>query len=480
MKRRSHNKILGLAIGERSLLAAEVGAGERPELRRVAEFVYPDGASAERLAEMGPALLEFLREHQFTARHAVIGIPARWLLVKSKEVPPVEGDTLSDLLRIQAEGEFSSELKDLIYDYASEDGPARSVLLMATPRKYVDGAVALCEAAKLSAVAVTASATVLGAATARVTVKNAMVLAIGPGGAELTAQSGGTSSAIRHLRAPASKPLFVSELRRVVSTMPVNGAVRELVVWDGAGIDADSLGKSLGIPVRSGDLASLGVSSGADVNGTEQKYGAAVSLALAGIGERPLPVDFLHSRLAPVVKGRISRPMVLGVLAAIMLVVGMIYAWHDLQQQQAAVDADRKSFENQQPAIKAAEAFVTKVSFAQGWHGGDPRYLACVRDITLAIPDDEQTYATGLVVRDEQRPTGSSGAPKPPASRSLTGQLTGKAPNQQRVQVVIDQMQRNRAFTQAKLGSTQNNGRNGEVAFSIDFTYLPPPVRTAP
>jgi len=82
------NKVIGLSISERSLLAAEVVAGEKPEVKRLAEFVYPDGISPNQPAELGTALGAFLRENDFTAKSAVVGLPARWLVVKAKEVPP--------------------------------------------------------------------------------------------------------------------------------------------------------------------------------------------------------------------------------------------------------------------------------------------------------------------------------------------------------------------------------------------------------
>ena len=86
--------MIGLSIGERSLLAAEVVAGERPEVARLAEFVYPDGISPQQPAELGTALGAFLRENKFTAKSAIVGLPARWLVVKCKDVPPADPHTL--------------------------------------------------------------------------------------------------------------------------------------------------------------------------------------------------------------------------------------------------------------------------------------------------------------------------------------------------------------------------------------------------
>ena len=88
MKPSRLNKVLGLSIGERSLMVAEITAGDRPAVTRLAEMVYPDGVTPAESAQLGAAVGEFLREQKFTAKSAVVGLPARWLVVKSKDVPP--------------------------------------------------------------------------------------------------------------------------------------------------------------------------------------------------------------------------------------------------------------------------------------------------------------------------------------------------------------------------------------------------------
>jgi hypothetical protein len=484
LKALRHNKAVGLAIGERSLLAAEMTAGEPPQARRLAEFIYPPGTSLDQPAELGEALGQFLREKDFSARCAVIGLPARWLVVKAKEVPPADASTLADLLRLQAEGEFSSELKDLVYDYAGGigEGGTASVLLIATHRKYVDGVVALCEAAKLDAVAITSSAVALGAATGRALVKTSLVLAISPSGAELTAQSGESLSAIRHLRGPSADRPFIGELRRALSTTASNGSPRELVLWDDSGLDAGALGKDLGFNVQSGDLPALGVGTmSAAKNGDGRKFAAAVALGLAGIGQGRPVVDFLHSRLAPVKRRLVPRWAWATAAAVVLLIGGAIYTYNYLQQQQASLDAIQNQLAGAKNEIATATEFVSKVSFASAWHGGSPRYLACLRDLTAAIPEDGETYATSLIVRENVKPPsggstgGSNAVPKANEITSLTGLLYGKTSDQQRVQGIIDRMNRMPAlFRDVKLGGS-DAGRGHEVSFSISFTYVPSP-----
>ena len=472
------NKVIGLAIGETSLTAAEVVPGDRPAIRRVAEFIYPAGVSFTQPAALGAALGEFLKTNDFTAKSAVVGIPARWLVVKPKEVPPADAKTLAELLRLQAEGEFSSELKDLVYDFAAggDSEIARSVLLIATSRKYVDGAVELCTAAKLNAVAVMPSAVALSTAIG-VTSKNALVLTISGSGAELTAQSQGIPSALWHLNRPDQEKSFVGELRRAVSALPSNGTTREMVLWDHGAMDAGSLGQSLGFSVRNGDLPVLGVdASDAGRNGEGRRYAAAVALGLAGISEERLAIDFLHSRLAAPKPQLVPNWVIAAALGAIVLIGSIVWGYTELQRKQTNLDKVNAQLNSEKEEIAAAALFVSKVSVAQAWHGGNPRYLACLKDLTNAIPDDHQTYATSLHISESPKPP-----PVPGASaantidvRSLSGQLIGKTSDQQRVQAILDQMKHNPAFTDLKNNGSEETGRSREVSFSINFVYLPP------
>jgi Tfp pilus assembly protein PilN len=483
LKRTRRKKVLGLAVGERSLLAAEVvGAGEQPQVTAVGELMYPEGVSVTSTEELAKLLSAFLREHGFTARQAVIGLPAKWLVVRPKEVPPADAQTVTEMLRLSAESEFPTDIKDLVYDFAGSvgDAQAKSVLMMATPRKYVDAAVALCDAARLQPVAVTSSAVALGEATGRTMAKDPLVLAVSPAGAEMTVQTGAASSAIRHLRGPDPQPPFVSELRRAMLTVANGHAGRELILWDGAGIDAAHLGENLGITVRAGDLPALGVQAPAtSTNGTGRKYAAAVALGLAGVGLGDESVDFLHPRLAAPKEQRIPRWAITGGLAVLVLLAICAYAYVDLQAQRTKLADLQAKYDSQKTQLSTAEAFVSKVSFAQAWHGGNPRYLACLQDLTTAVPEDLQTYMTSVVIHDAPKPQQNSGSAKPKVAppsevRPLTVQIFGKTENQERINLLLGRLQHAPTFTDVRLGNSSANARERNWAFTITMNYVPP------
>jgi Tfp pilus assembly protein PilN len=485
LKPTRRKKVLGIALGERSLMAAEVvTAGEQPQVTAVGELVYPEGIAVTSTEELAKLLAGLLRERGFTARQAMIGLPAKWLVVRPKEVPPADVQTVTEMLRLSAESEFPSDIKDLVYDFAGTvgDAQAKSVLMMATPRKYIDAAVALCDAARLQAVAVTSSAVALGEATARTMAKDPLVLAVSPAGAEMTVQSGSAASSIRHLRAPDPQPPFVSELRRAMLTVSNGHAGRELILWDGAGIDAGHLGENLGMPVRSGDLPALGVQAPAtSANGSGRKYAAAVALGLAGVGLGDESVDFLHPRLAPPKEQRVPRWVITAGLAVLVLVSLGVWGYVDLQTKQTNLSKLQDQYHAEESRLKTAEAFVTKVSFAQAWHGGNPRYLACLQDLTNAVPEDMQTYMTSVVIHEAAKPQQASGTntakPKVPAAnevRPLTVQIFGKTENQERINLLLGRLQHAPAFTDVRLGNSSANARERNWSFTITMNYVPP------
>ena len=146
------NKMLGLAVGEKSILIAEVSSSTgRCQITRTGELVYAEGMTLQMPELLGPALNQFLKKNGFSARAVTFGIPAKWVLTKAKELPPVDPTLAADMLRLQVESEFSAELKDLVYDYAGESSSKDSshVLLAATPRRHVDQALAIADAARL-------------------------------------------------------------------------------------------------------------------------------------------------------------------------------------------------------------------------------------------------------------------------------------------------------------------------------------------
>jgi hypothetical protein len=415
----------------------------------------------------------------------VVGIPLKWLVVKQKEVPPADDATVAQLLRLEAESEFSTELKDLVYDFAGVESTApgavsRMVLLAATPKKYIDAIETLCDAARIGLLAVTPSALALGSMTGSSQREDLLVLSVGATGSELSSQRQSAATSMAALRSAPTQPPFISELRRAVSTLPVSQENREMVLWNDGGLDAAQLGQQLGLTVRAGELGSFGVDTGAaGVNGEGPKFAPAVAVALSVMGENGPAIDFLHSRLAPPREHRIPRWAYIAAGVLVILIVMIVWGYHDLSQRQQAVDARNAQIASEKAQADAARDFVSKEALAEYWRGGDPRYMECIRDLYSVIPEDGQTYATSLEIKAPTPPMTQdkqSGIPAPSADaqRILSVALQGHAPSVDLPTRIADRMNQNPAFKNVKLGPETKVPRTQEYLFSITYDYVAP------
>src|SRR5690242_13411480 len=100
---RSSN-VLGVTVSESAIACAELSvSGGKRELRRTATFPITAELSFNKPEALGQALAAFLRQKRFSASRAAVGVPARWLIAVSKELPPADEQAARSALRLQAE-----------------------------------------------------------------------------------------------------------------------------------------------------------------------------------------------------------------------------------------------------------------------------------------------------------------------------------------------------------------------------------------
>lgn len=501
----SRHHYLGIAIGERSITVAEVAprhgvSAAAPgvpawEVRRAAEFILPappEGASDDAAAAaIGAVLAKFLRDNGFGgAGRAVVGVPARWLVARERELPPTSPDQANEILRLQAERMFSAELGELTVDYAgqADANNARGVLLVAMPNKQLRRVVSIVEAAGKQVTAVMPSTLALADAVAAANANDnhdGIVLSLSGDAVELSAHRAGSPKVLRHLpvRGPdlassngtreSAMSMLAGEIRRTVAMMPrgvpagpagiAPRSAEGLHVWDGIGLDAQdaaTLAQQAGVDLRGGTgataLSALGVASSA--GGSEARFAPALALALSGATRRPGAVDFLHPRLAEPKKQLIGRRegWAIFIGLACLLALGALY-W-DVKRTESAIAEIRTNLDAQAPLLQDATLTAAHVGTARGWfHGGRPPVLECLRDITSQFPDGgEAIYFTKLTLPENRQ-----------------GRATGKAPNRDLVYDLIDHMNASKIFQGAKSDYTlEAGGQSSEVAFSISFTYV--------
>jgi hypothetical protein len=469
VKQFGQNSVLGLVVGERSIIAAEVSvARDRRAVKRTAEFLFPAGTSLEKPDELGMALSQFLRQNQFSTSKAVIGVPARWLMARDKDLPPATAELAASTLRLQAERHSSAD--DLVFDYAGEPDPRkpRKVLLAAMLRPQMEKLERMADAAGLRLMGIT-SATLALANAAVNGPGNSLLLTIAPDAMELAARHEGTPVLLRHLASSNASAalknggaqdvasMIGSEIRRVVTLMPPNGeASRSITLWDSLGLtegELPILQDRAGLAVESGgDLKSIGISSPSDQQAT--RFAPAIALAMSGAQGR-LPLDFMHSRLATKKESRLGRRTVWGIIlgvAAVALLTFLLIDQRNREADLAALDAHLKKIG---PDIKAAENLTEKVSYGRGWYETRPPVLECLREITRAFRDDEPIWVSNFTLRDNNK-----------------GTLKGRAADRRYINDLQERLQTNKNFSDVRLQEFREvGGSSREISFSLNFVF---------
>ena len=232
-------------------------------------------------------------------------------------------------------------------------------------------------------------------------------------------------------------------------------------------------------PSEAPELSALGVDTTENGNNGDGSKFAAVALAMLPMTDAGTPADFLHSRLAPPKEQKIPYWAQVGGLVAILVIALSIYAYTYLDGKQADWHKVQSEVDSHQTDIKNKNDFLSQVTFAERcWHGGDPRYLACMKDVIDSMPglvNNSDTYATFLEVKEAPRPTNSAtaGTSKADESRSLTGHCGCPHHDPCQHHHVLAALRTNKAFTDVKIGATIFTPRTRETSFSISFTYTP-------
>lgn len=452
------NKILGLTLGEKSLAIAEVTLqGTEYKVLRSAALAYPEGVNPAKPQELGKAIKDCLRKAGISTRQAAIGLPARWIITRRKDLPPANEQTAAGMLRLAAEGEFASEAKDLCVDYAGQaktSAPAQ-VLMVATSGERIAQCQALAQAAGLRLRAIMPTGAAWREMAGPGTHGNELVLNLAATGSELVSLRDGAPTLIRHLMLSNGQctdaGAVTGELRRAIAGFASDEQARPMVIWGDSGGDiVREVESKLGVRTRAGEIRGPVASGG-------PSSAAATAVALCALRRSPGRVDFLHSRLAPASAARPRRQMAWAGAIIGVLLLSAIACWWDLRSQEDRLTQIQTHLKDNAAELKKAELAVARLNTAKGWTAGKPLYLACLGEITGLFPDEGSIWATSLSLRAD-----------------MTGQLIGKTASESHVLNLLDRMKDAKRFKDLKLLDMRDAGKNSrETVFSISFTYRP-------
>ncbi len=421
--------------------------------------------------KLGEALADFLKEKHFSAKDAVIGLPAKRLVTRRKEVPAAPVAIAASTLRLQAEGEFSSELDNLVMDFAGTPSPsvATTVLLVATNKVAVDECTQMGEAAGLRVHGVTSTGTALGRVSSKLPGGGSLVLSLGTTGAELVIQHGADAAQLKHMNlsgdSEESIGALAGEIRRTIASFPMNGTPLAMTLWQTGGGDTPRrvLEQRLNMPVTTAELTRLVATDAAGADA----YAPAVALALLAMDPAGLPVDFLNSRLAPPKDSGLSLQKKAGVTAGVVAFLLLVFAGYQIYGKYAELSAinDTNTSTQRVADVKEAQQKIKRFEDAAKWIPTQVHYISVLRDLTQLFPPQPNTiWATSL-------------ASSPDGVWTLQGQSMSEALPGQLVQSMLsDQQQR---FQQPVLTRSERGANSGVWNFVISFGYNMPAAPAA-
>ncbi len=463
--------VVGLAIDDCGVVATEVCIrASGPEIRGSGELSWAKELTAETAAELGQQLRQFLHERGFTAKKAVVGLAAKWVLAREVETPPATPEVLAGVLGIQAERIFSMNASELVFDYCGKASPSEKsqVLLLATRRQLVDEVKSLTTAAGLQVQSITVSAFACGS----IPSDNGSACRYGlytrPTYCEFWGQSPCGPQFIKHIPLVVNgDPSGYADLLTAAVQRQVLLASRQdqvpphhVAAYDACGLSEDifkRLNERLGpqIVVRSGRSGLLSKGSTTSSGGQEAHAVAAAAVALAAVRvERPV-IDFLNPRIGEKKKADNKRVLIwAGIVAAVCLIAlgAWLVGWRsdvlDIGEYEAQLEAMSAD-------VTEAKGVVEQLTYADKWGDTTPRFLSFLRELTQAFPDEGYIWVTSLGLNE----AGSAS-------------VMGKASSEAGFYEVWDKISRNPMFSNGKIIHIQDVGQNSrEKEFAVSFVF---------
>jgi hypothetical protein len=463
-------KFIGLAFEDNGILAADVRREKDAfKVTNTKHFVFPEGGDLKDPESLGKALGAFLQENKFSGRKAIIGIPAKWLMMREKTFPASAKDKIAGMLKIYAEREFSLSPDELALDYTASNvnDSSNRMVLSAMLRSNMEQIMLAVRWAGLDVYSVTVSSVALFTL-----IRGKMpppapshFLYIRPGFAEFLTRDGEQIIDVKYFQKDIKKETgpFITELRRIMTYADSSGGdgKAKLLVWNASGDSvreelktlADSVSPQMRIV--EGDRQALAAGLGLP---WEEKTYALIAPALLGQSFNeadPFHIDFLNSRMN-LKAGMIKKNQVMwasGVAAAVLIIlIVMLFVWRSDKKD---VNELKAKLNDMQGDIDSARDVINKVASASSWYSDRPKVLGCLKELTSAFPEEGRIWVTNLAFNEKMK-----------------GVISGRASDEQSVIDVLDKLKANHLFTDVQMIYLQDNSKSSqEVSFSMNFSY---------
>jgi len=464
-------KFVGVALEDNGILAADVRSEKGLFIVSSTKyFPFSEGVDLKDPEELGKALGEFLRENKFSARKAIIGVPAKWLMIREKIIPGASKDNIAGIIKIHAEREFSLSPEELALDYTGLAANEKSsrIFLLAMLRSNLDKAILAVRWAGMDVLSVTVSSIVLFS-----TIRAGMFapvpryfLYVRKDYAEFLARDGEQIVDVKYIQRDLKKETgaFITELRRIMSCYS-NVAFKEgseqLLVWNASGDplreELKTMSESLPPNVKALEgnrqpfLGKLDLSAGEDTD----RFIAPLMLARTYNNADLFYIDFLHSHLnvrASVIKrNQVVWASAVAAGVAVLILAG-VFLW---RREMKEISQLKAKLHGMKADVNTTKDNIRKIKLSDIWYSERPKILDCLNALTAAFPEEGSIWVTNLALTEETE-----------------GVISGRASSENSIISILDQLKGNPLFSDVQMIYLQNSGGSSqEVSFSMNFSY---------
>lgn len=446
--------VLGIALADRAIHLAElrlvrgqsqVVGQSRLDLSEPISLTDPEA--------LGQSLADYLREHRYRCRRAVVGLPAKWLLARYRLAPTVADENARrGMLRLGIEREFVGGAENLTFDYARQptNNGQEGVLLVGGQREQLGRIQQAMETARLSVVAIVPT---LLAVDAHLHRPDGSLLYIGADSVELLArrrdhvlglwrvQLGGVAP-----DAAAADGSLQPAIARAMAAIP------------SAEDEAAEVDPELNLATVPNDdvpsTAAEALRSRFRLRDCEPVDPAAAVAATYLEGVEPA-IDLAHSKMAEQPPRRLPPKWRIGLAAAavaLLIIAGVGFAWYRASARLNRLEAQHAQIRDEAAQLRQVRQ---RTSAAAPWFSQRPRLLECLLAITRCFPDEGRLRVTNLRL-DE----------------GLTGSAQCQAGSKEAMHALLDAMQRSPQLQQVLLRDWNEVDRgDAAVSFEVTFAY---------
>lgn len=468
----SARNILGIAVDEFGIVVAEMRY--RPghsQVRQVGQWSFEEKLNADNAEELGQKLRHFLRANHFSSKHAVIGIPMKWIIAKKIIAPPASPDVLAGMLSIQAERAFSLNASELIFDYCGRTSVSEKseVLLLAARRQIVELITEMVVAAGLQVQSMTVSALAFSKILSKGDPEYKYGLYTRENYCEFWTQVNGTPRSIQHIPIAGknenpdehTEQLFATIQRMILlSSQQGQSPPYKITAYDGFGLSDEKiswLNERLAPQAAITNGGSQLLSRRLCISDYPKKAEsiAAIAVATTAIGTDKPPVDFLNPRIGLKKTSRRKTVTVWAGIIGVACLVILVAALVDWQADRRDIATYTQQLELMSDDITAAQEVVDRISYASSWTSQEPIFLNCLRELTLTFPEEPLVWATNLRL-----------------SENAGAALVGKAVDEKSFYEVLDKIKEQKAFSNVQMIHIRDAGRDSrEKEFAVHFEF---------